>query len=121
MPSTRNACASTRRSTRTCRKPPRPPWSSSLREIESRIAAFAPRASRERSRSSSEPLQASLIALDPATGEVRAIVGGRDTASVGLNRALQSKRQPGSAFKPFVYAAAIENGYSPASVIDRLE
>ena len=67
-----------------------------------------------------EPLQASLIALDPATGEVRAIVGGRDTSSVGLNRALQSKRQPGSAFKPFVYAAAIENGYSPATVIDRL-
>lgn len=81
---------------------------SSLKEIESRI------------RQQSEPLQASLIALDPATGEVRAIVGGRDTASVGLNRALQSKRQSGSAFKPFVYAAAIENGYSPATVIDRL-
>jgi penicillin-binding protein 1A len=83
---------------------------STLREIESRI----PRSK------DSEPLQASLIALDPATGEVRAIVGGRDTASVGLNRALQSKRQSGSAFKPFVYAAAIENGYSPATVIDRL-
>ena len=83
---------------------------STLREIESRI----PRTK------DSEPLQASLIALDPATGEVRAIVGGRDTASVGLNRALQSKRQSGSAFKPFVYAAAIENGYSPATVIDRL-
>ena len=51
---------------------------------------------------------------------MRAIVGGRDTASVGLNRALQAKRQPGSAFKPFVYAAAIENGYSPATLIDRL-
>jgi 1A family penicillin-binding protein len=83
---------------------------SSLRDIDSRI----PR------KSGSEPLQASLIALDPKSGEVRAIVGGRDTTSVGLNRALQSKRQPGSAFKPFVYAAAIENGYSPATVIDRL-
>jgi 1A family penicillin-binding protein len=83
---------------------------SSLREIESRI----------RTKKDDEPLQASLLALDPATGEVRAIVGGRDTASIGLNRALQSKRQPGSAFKPFVYAAAIENGYSPATVIDRL-
>ena len=82
---------------------------SALRDIESRMRT-----------KSGEPLQASLLALDPATGEVRAIVGGRDTASVGLNRALQSKRQPGSAFKPFVYAAAIENGYSPASVIDRL-
>src|SRR4029434_6559597 len=65
-------------------------------------------------------LQAALLALDPATGDVRAIVGGRDTSSVGLNRTLQSKRQPGSAFKPFVYAAAIENGYSPASVVDQL-
>jgi 1A family penicillin-binding protein len=85
----------------------------SLREIESRI--------RSKSKKNDDPLQGSLIALDPATGEVRAIVGGRDTASVGLNRALQSKRQPGSAFKPFVYAAAIENGYSPATVIDRLD
>ena len=91
---------------------------SSLREIESRITASRQAAARQAH--DSEPLQASLIALDPATGEVRAIVGGRDTASVGLNRALQSKRQPGSAFKPFVYAAAIENGYSPATVIDRL-
>ena len=66
-------------------------------------------------------LQAALLALDPATGEVRAIVGGRDTTSVGLNRALQSKRQPGSAFKPFVYAAALEAGYSPATVIDHLD
>ena len=94
----------------------------SLREIEARISSAVRRrgARPAISKESNEPLQASLIALDPATGEVRAIVGGRDTASVGLNRALQSKRQPGSAFKPFVYAAAIENGYSPATVIDRL-
>lgn len=85
----------------------------SLEEIESRMRA-------SKAKGVVEPLQASLIALDPSTGEVRAIVGGRDTSSVGLNRALQSKRQPGSAFKPFVYAAAIENGYSPATVIDRL-
>jgi penicillin-binding protein 1A len=80
-----------------------------LAEIESRIP-----------RKDSEPLQGSLFAVDAATGEVRAIVGGRDIAGVGLNRALQSKRQPGSAFKPFVYAAALENGYSPASVITDL-
>ena len=52
---------------------------------------------------------------------MRAIVGGRDTQSVGLNRALQTKRQPGSAFKPFVYAAALESGYSPATSIDNLD
>ena len=96
---------------------------SSLREIESRIRRPSPRrgAVSTSTIKDSEPLQASLLALDPATGEVRAIVGGRDTASVGLNRALQSKRQPGSAFKPFVYAAAIESGYSPATVIDELD
>jgi penicillin-binding protein 1A len=66
-------------------------------------------------------LQAALIALDPSSGEVRAIVGGRDVASVGLNRALQSRRQPGSAFKPFVYAAALESGYTPASVLTQLD
>jgi penicillin-binding protein 1A len=82
----------------------------SVEEIESRIGK----------KPDKEPLQASLLALDPSTGEVRAIVGGRDTNSVGLNRALQTRRQPGSAFKPFVYAAALENGYSPATVIDRL-
>jgi penicillin-binding protein 1A len=83
----------------------------SPQEMESRI----------RRSKDNEPLQASLIALDPGTGEVRAIVGGRNTSSVGLNRALQSKRQPGSTFKPFVYAAALENGFSPASVIGRLD
>ena len=70
-----------------------------LTEIEARIRVKG-----------GEPLQGSLFALDPATGEVRAIVGGRDVSGVGLNRALQTKRQPGSAFKPFVYAAAIESG-----------
>jgi 1A family penicillin-binding protein len=97
-----------------------------LADIEKRAAAKrkplkkgeAPPAMPE---SGDDRLQASLLALDPATGEVRAIVGGRDTSSVGLNRALQSKRQPGSAFKPFVYAAAIENGYSPATVLDNLD
>jgi penicillin-binding protein 1A len=68
-----------------------------------------------------EPLQGALIALDPRTGEVRAIIGGRDTDSVGLNRALQTRRQPGSAFKPFVYAAALESGYTPATIIDQLD
>ena len=93
---------------------------SSLREIEARLPRSRKQSRASRRAVSDEPLQASLIALDPTTGEVRAIVGGRDVEGVGLNRALQSKRQPGSAFKPFVYAAALENGYSPATVIDRL-
>jgi 1A family penicillin-binding protein len=66
-------------------------------------------------------LQAALLALDPSTGHVRAMVGGRDFGASTFNRATQAKRQPGSAFKPFVYAAALEAGFTPATVIDRLD
>jgi 1A family penicillin-binding protein len=65
-------------------------------------------------------LQGALVALDPQTGAVRALVGGRDFADSHFDRATQAKRQAGSAFKPFVYAAALEAGYSPASVITNL-
>lgn len=57
--------------------------------------------------------QVALVALDPETGEVLAMVGGRDYAESQLNRATDAKRQPGSVFKPFVYAAALESGISP--------
>ncbi|MGE3177368.1 MAG: penicillin-binding protein 1A [Vicinamibacterales bacterium] len=67
-----------------------------------------------------EPLQAALVALDPATGAIRAMVGGREFGKSHFNRAVQAKRQPGSAFKPFVYAAALEAGFSPASMITHL-
>ena len=65
-------------------------------------------------------LQAALVAIDPRTGNLLAIVGGRDFAQSQFNRASRSRRQPGSAFKPFLYAAALENGYSPVSLIDGL-
>ena len=68
-----------------------------------------------------EYLQGALLAMDPTTGYVRAMVGGRDFNESRFNRATQAKRQSGSAFKPFVYAAALEAGYSPASVIDNLD
>ncbi|MBI3756047.1 MAG: PBP1A family penicillin-binding protein [Deltaproteobacteria bacterium] len=65
-----------------------------------------------------EPLtQASLIALEPATGYVRAMIGGADFTKSQFNRAVQAKRQPGSAFKPIIYAAALDKGYTAASVI----
>jgi penicillin-binding protein 1B len=57
--------------------------------------------------------QAALVALDPNTGHVLAMVGGRNYAESQLNRATDARRQPGSVFKPFVYAAAIESGISP--------
>jgi penicillin-binding protein 1B len=57
--------------------------------------------------------QAALVALDPRTGNVLAMVGGRDYGKSQLNRATDAQRQPGSVFKPFVYAAALESGMSP--------
>ena len=58
--------------------------------------------------------------MDPRTGHVRAMVGGRDFDESPFNRAVQAQRQPGSAFKPFVYAAALEAGYTPATMIENL-
>jgi 1A family penicillin-binding protein len=66
-------------------------------------------------------LQAALVALDPETGHVRAMVGGREFEESSFNRAVQAKRQPGSAFKPFVYATALEAGFTPATMIDHLD
>ena len=68
-----------------------------------------------------DPLQAALIALDPVSGHVRAMVGGRNFDASHFNRAVQAHRQPGSAFKPFVYATALEAGFTPATMIDRLD
>jgi 1A family penicillin-binding protein len=65
-------------------------------------------------------LQAALVAIDPGTGDILAMVGGADYKQSTFNRATRSKRQPGSAFKPFVYAAALERGYSPVSVLSNL-
>jgi len=65
-------------------------------------------------------LQGALVALDPSTGEVRAMVGGRDFDTSNFNRATQARRQPGSAFKPFVYAAALERGFTPGTLITNL-
>jgi penicillin-binding protein 1B len=60
--------------------------------------------------------QAALVALDPHTGNVLAMVGGRNYAESQLNRATDAMRQPGSTFKPFVYAAAVEDGMSPVQM-----
>jgi 1A family penicillin-binding protein len=94
-----------------------------LQDIEGRRGfGHLPRAKVAKVKEGEAPdyLQAALVALDPATGYVRALVGGRDFNESRFNRAIQAKRQAGSAFKPFVYAAAIESGQSPASLISRL-
>lgn len=65
-------------------------------------------------------IQGALVALDTHTGAIRALVGGRDFYKSQFNRAMQAKRQPGSSFKPFVYAAALENTFTAATVVDDL-
>ncbi len=63
-------------------------------------------------------VEAGLVALDPATGRVRALVGGFEFARQPFNHVTQSWRQPGSSFKPFLYSAAFEYGVMPATVVD---
>ena len=62
--------------------------------------------------------QGAMVTLDPRTGEILAMVGGRNYAESQYNRALKSYRQPGSAIKPFVYATAIEKGFNAATIIE---
>ncbi|OEU73644.1 MAG: penicillin-binding protein [Desulfuromonadales bacterium C00003093] len=61
--------------------------------------------------------QGALIAIDPFTGQIKAMVGGYDFRESQFNRAIQAKRLPGSAIKPIIYAAALDKGYTPASMI----
>jgi penicillin-binding protein 1A len=62
-------------------------------------------------------VQGALLCIDPRTGYVKAMVGGRDFSESQFNRAVNSRRQPGSTFKPLIYAAAIEKGYTPSTVL----
>jgi len=94
------------------------------KEAEAEVArgiAEIEKRQRRKDEDASNPLQAALVALDPHTGEVRAMVGGRDFEKSNFNRATQAKRQPGSAFKPFVYAAALEQGFTPGTVLTNLD
>ena len=83
--------------------------------VQGRIAEIA------KSRPAARDLQGSLVAMDAQTGEVRALVGGRDFHTSSFNRATQARRQAGSAFKPIIYAAALERGYSPGTILRDLD
>jgi penicillin-binding protein 1A len=62
--------------------------------------------------------QGAFVALDPQDGALAALIGGFDYYASNYNRAVQARRQPGSAFKPFLYSAALDNGFTPASIIN---
>ena len=62
-------------------------------------------------------VQGALVAIDPYTGQVKAMVGGYDFGRSQFNRVVQARRQPGSAIKPFIFAAAIDHGFTPTSVV----
>ncbi|GFE62601.1 penicillin-binding protein 1A [Geobacter sp. AOG2] len=66
-------------------------------------------------------VQAALVSLDPHTGAVKAMVGGYDFRKSQFNRAIQAKRNAGSAFKPFIYSAALDKGLTPATIIEDSE
>jgi penicillin-binding protein 1A len=87
-------------------------------EVAEAVAAVEKRqGARAKQLSAGGPLQAALVSLDPHTGEVRALVGGREFDKSRFNRVTQARRQPGSAFKPFLYATALEHGFTPATVL----
>ncbi len=71
----------------------------------------------EGAESTKHPLQGALLAMDLPDGTIRAMVGGVDFQTSQFNRAIHAKRQPGSAVKPFIYAAALDKGYTPASIV----
>jgi penicillin-binding protein 1A len=81
-----------------------------VREGLDRISARSPQ-------KESSHLQGALIALDPSNGHIKAMVGGYDFSVSQFNRAVQAKRQPGSAFKPVIYAAALEKGFNASDVL----
>ena len=68
-----------------------------------------------------EPLQGAVVAIEPGTGFVKALVGGRDFRESPFNRAIDARRQPGSAFKPFIFAMALESGYGPSTELEGLD
>jgi penicillin-binding protein 1A len=62
-------------------------------------------------------VEGAMVVVDPYTGEVKAMVGGYGFGRSHFNRAVQARRQPGSSFKPFIYASAMEHGFTPASIV----
>jgi penicillin-binding protein 1A len=83
-----------------------------------RRAAVIQRESNAYYRGHKADIQGAMVAIDPHTGGILALVGSAKNERGGFNRALYARRQPGSAFKPFVYAAALQHGFTPGTLVD---
>ena len=87
------------------------------RSYEAHMASASERTG-EQTSPNSPYLQGAFVAMDPRSGAIRALVGGRDFDDSKFNRATKALRQPGSTFKPIVYAAAVQNGRPPTYIVD---
>lgn len=91
--------------------------SHTLKDKDYTIVAVDTLSGKVRKRRVFKELQVALLALDNQNGNILAMVGGKDFTKSEFNRAIQALRQPGSAFKPFVWTAALENGFNPTDII----
>ncbi|HEX5829744.1 MAG TPA: PBP1A family penicillin-binding protein [Gemmatimonadaceae bacterium] len=82
------------------------------------VTRYASQIQRNGGRRGAAVVEGAFVAIDPRTGGIRALVGGREYRRRGYNRAFAAHRQPGSAFKPFVYAAALRFGFTPVTLVD---
>ncbi len=88
-----------------------------VQEIAEKALSKGLRSIDDRHKKRNTPVQGALIAIDPGTGYIKAMVGGRDFYESQFNRTYQALRQPGSAFKPFVFLTALENGFTPDDIV----
>jgi penicillin-binding protein 1A len=88
------------------------------KHAEQAVASGLAKIEARHKKNNQERLQAALIAIEPATGRILAMVGGRDYGESQFNRAYQALRQPGSAFKPIIYAAALDRGFGASDLLD---
>jgi penicillin-binding protein 1A len=82
------------------------------------VIEIAPTEDGQAGLSQTPTVQGALVALDPIDGAIAALVGGFDFEASKYNRAVQARRQPGSSFKPLIYSAALENGFTPATIVN---
>lgn len=106
------------RNVRNALLPQTPPQQQLRRGAVIRVMKSGPKDREEWQIVSLPEVEGAFVSMDPQTGAVRAMVGGFDYAKSKFNHVTQAWRQPGSSFKPFVYSAALEKGFSPATVVN---